>query len=257
MTKKATGPACSVLVAGETGVGKSSLINYLVGKDVVKIGVGWPQTSWNDLLVHNWDAKGVRLRVFDSPGIEVNKTDIWRNEIEKIIGSGSVDKASNSCVVIYCVSCGGQRFQKNDAAMINHFKWQGASVVIALTKCDQVSKTIVKKMRDSLPNSMPVVEISSGGALRFGKTKPFGKEKLMAEISKCVGGYRDKHLSKTLCETSKTKPTKSSQARDRATRKTRSRANGEKNSRLGNKPSRQRKDGKRSSRNTSNRKRKS
>lgn len=257
MTKKATGPTCNILVAGETGVGKSSLVNYLVGKNVAKADVGWPQTSWNDLLTHNCLIAGIELQVFDSPGIEVNKTDAWKNEIEKIIGIGSGDWKSYSWVVIYCVSCGGQRFQKNDAAMINHFKWQGASVVIALTKCDQVSKAVVKKMRDAIPMSMPVVEISSGGALRFGKTKPFGKEKLMAEIAKCVGGRRDKHLSRTLCETSKTKPTKCSQTRDRTTRKIRSGANGEKNSQLGNKPSRQRKDGKRSSRNTSNRKRKS
>ena len=66
----ATEHSCNILVAGETGVGKSSLINYLVGKNVAKADVGWPQTSWNGLSVHNWVAKGVRLRVFDSQGIE-------------------------------------------------------------------------------------------------------------------------------------------------------------------------------------------
>lgn len=220
MRRKTTGHTCNVLVAGETGVGKSTLINYLVDKNVAKTGVGLPKTTWKDSSFYNCVIDGIELLIFDSPGIEVNKTDDWEKRIQKIVGSDADSMSLCPYVVIYCISCGGQRFQQNDAVMIDQFKWQGASVVIALTKCDQVSTAITKKMRAVLPESIPIVEISSGGALRCGKTKPFGKKKLVAEISKCVRGCYNKCSSKVLRVTSKPKQTKSSRTHRVATRKT-------------------------------------
>ena len=75
-----------ILLLGKTGVGKSSFINYFIGQDVAKIGIGKPVTQ--ELEEYELEYKGTYLSITDSKGLEVEnseqiKKDIINNVIKR------------------------------------------------------------------------------------------------------------------------------------------------------------------------------
>ena len=67
---------CNILIMGKTGVGKSSLLNYLCGQNKALTGTGKPVTGRG---FQNYDANinNQTVRIFDSWGLEADKTEEW------------------------------------------------------------------------------------------------------------------------------------------------------------------------------------
>ena len=168
----------STIVTGKTGVGKSTLINILVGHEVSKVGYTLgPQTT--EVSSHIISTSGVELVIWDTPGLQ-DGTD---NE-DKYIADMKT-KCSGYDLVIYCTSMAESRFGVSDDvkainALTNSFGeslWERA--IFVLTRCNQVLPTkkdpdarkrkvqlfseIIPKVlikcgvAESLANSVPVI----------------------------------------------------------------------------------------------------
>lgn len=59
----------NIIVAGKTGVGKSTLINAVFREKVTKIGIGKPVTDH----MTRFTKKGVPLAIYDTRGFELGK----------------------------------------------------------------------------------------------------------------------------------------------------------------------------------------
>ena len=128
----------SILITGKTGVGKSSLVNALVGRTVAEQGHELdPQT----LQVTSYCAKvieGIEVRVWDSPGLQdgTDNEESYLADIKSKI-EGELD------LVIYCLKMDDTRFHEEDKKTIQILTqafgkelWKNA--VIALTFANKV-----------------------------------------------------------------------------------------------------------------------
>ena len=97
-----------ILVCGQSGIGKSSLLNFLLRKEVFDVG-GPSAENQNKILFDNFDpctkhvegvtvnVQGVLLTIFDSPGLQ----DGTENDAEYL--QDMYKKCSDAHLVLYCM----------------------------------------------------------------------------------------------------------------------------------------------------------
>ncbi|WP_282851721.1 GTPase [Gulosibacter sediminis] len=127
----------NLAVIGGTGVGKSSLVNAVFGRDLAKVGKGLPVTRgvhyFSDDSLGIWDVEGFEI------GSTVPPAEQLRGHLREIAKRPKNEQIS---VVWYCVKSNDDRLAPHEIAMINELSRIGLPVVLVLTKVDWLRNPI-------------------------------------------------------------------------------------------------------------------
>ncbi|MFT7532878.1 MAG: GTP-binding protein Era [Gammaproteobacteria bacterium] len=121
-----------VAIAGRPNVGKSSLLNYFVGRKISIISRK-PQTTRNRLLgIHTTDLAQVIF--VDTPGIHANQ----KSEINRVINRTAVSSLEGVDVILMMIDARGWRDE--DTLVYQKVKNCGIPVVLAINKIDRLKE---------------------------------------------------------------------------------------------------------------------
>ncbi|MDF2803758.1 MAG: GTPase protein, partial [Anaerocolumna sp.] len=145
----------NIIVAGKTGVGKSTLINYIFREQLAETGIGKPVTQHIQMITK----KDVPLTIYDTKGLELGRDtqkQIKSEIIDKII-EGLYTKDENKCIhcIWYCINTVSDRIEEDEIEWIKEFteenKETQVPIIIVLTKSfSKVKAREFKSYIDSL-----------------------------------------------------------------------------------------------------------
>ena len=191
----------NVLIIGKSGVGKSSLLNYIFGRELQKVGVGAPVTKMEiKKFTYKYDDH-FEMHIYDTWGLEpsVQKAEDWKNTIFKEIGRHDKKKISEWFnTIIFCLNAKSARVEDFEIDIMEELLREKNHVTIALTHCNSKSDPDGIVLRESVkeeltkrgieaPDDRNFVFISNVRKKLLGGTvEQFGKEEIFLSIIRNV-----------------------------------------------------------------------
>lgn len=142
----------NIIVAGKTGVGKSTLINAVFRGDFADTGIGKPVTDH----IRKITKKGVPLTIYDTRGFELKKDvqDQVKKEIFDTINDGLASKDINQAIhcLWYCVNTASHRIEPEEINWIREISEENkiAQVPIIVVLTQSFSKKNAEIMKKTL-----------------------------------------------------------------------------------------------------------
>lgn len=143
-----------LVIAGRPNVGKSTLVNRLLGEDRMLTG---PEAGLTrDAISSEWEHQGRRIRLVDTAGLR--KRANIEDPVEKLSVSNTLE-AIRMAEVVVLVLDSAAILDKQDLTIARMVIEEGRSLVIAINKWDVVEKPeqALQRLRDRLETSMPQV----------------------------------------------------------------------------------------------------
>lgn len=179
----------NVVVIGKTGVGKSTLLNYLFGRTEFRAGVGKPVTS-RGFHKKPFESFGIPMMFFDSWGLELDKHKDWISDLEQELKERGTDKPVEQWfhTILFCVGAGTHRIEDFELEIIKRFIQNNYKVTVVFTKSDMVSDeeltALSKVITDAFSDRVACIPVcSEEKVLRSGvKSETFGAQAIRNEI---------------------------------------------------------------------------
>lgn len=185
----------NIIVAGKTGVGKSTLINYIFREQLAQTGIGRPVTQHIQMITK----KDVPLTIYDTKGLELGRDTQKeiKGEIIDKIKEGLYSKDENKCIhcIWYCINTASDRIEEDEIEWIKEFTEDNKEIqvplIIVLTK--SFSKKKAKEFKDYIDSlNLPVCAIVPVLALDYEIeeeyiAKAYGGEELIEIMGELLG----------------------------------------------------------------------
>ena len=181
----------NVLVIGKSGVGKSSLLNYMFNKEIQKTGTGKPVTEKGIFPFDYSYDENFEICIYDTWGLEPDKAEEWKQLIE-----AEVEKHDKKNIkdwfntIIFCLSANSDRVEDFEIQIIKSLIEMNNQILIAITHCKTMDDQRGENLKSQLVSLArikrnQVVLVSNVEKKLIGKSvKRFGRQEVFTVIIK-------------------------------------------------------------------------
>ena len=140
----------NILIAGKTGVGKSTLLNTVFGCDLAKTGVGKPVTQ--DMKEYTKD--GSYYHLYDTKGFELaNYQEMAANIKQVISAKRTSDPSEHIHIAWYCINAHSNRYEAEELEFMKSLSDE-IPVVLVCTQCvGENASNFYNKLKSELFNT--------------------------------------------------------------------------------------------------------
>jgi uncharacterized protein (DUF697 family)/predicted GTPase len=175
----------NVVIAGRSGVGKSTLINEVFQGRLATTGQGRPVTT----EIREYTKEGLPLTIFDTRGLELDRYAETLRQLEELVESRrrDADPMNHTHVAWLCISEESRRLEEGESRVADMFSRHGVPVIAVITKVrsDNGFRAEVQRL---LPTARNVVRVRALGERddEGNVVKPKGLDDLVMATSEVV-----------------------------------------------------------------------
>lgn len=175
----------NIIIAGKSGVGKSTLINAAFREDLAQTGTGKPVTDEIKLI----EKEGVPIKIYDTVGFELDRSAQKRaiKEIKKIIVEKASDDNPHNDIhaMWYCIAAPSDRIEDVEIEFIQDIANENIPIILVLTKV--YSKASATKFAETIrAMNLPIKAIIQVLALGEEDFAAFGVKELVEKTNEIL-----------------------------------------------------------------------